>query len=129
MFKTMKKVWRYIAKYKKLLIITLTAMLIVQGLGLLAPLIVKSILDDYLVGIERPWYETTDVNHSVMYQDKYYTQEISSDQVLSVIIYEGKYYITLNDVPMGNKNLSGSILTVTTQEGDVFTYSVTQLSK
>ena len=50
--KAMKKVWRYIARYKKLLTITIFAMIIVQILGLLAPLIVKTILDDYLVGIE-----------------------------------------------------------------------------
>ena len=44
---TMKKVWRYVANYKKLLVITILAMLMVQSLGLVAPLIVKSILDDY----------------------------------------------------------------------------------
>ena len=56
--KAMKKVWRYIARYKKLLTITIFAMIIVQILGLLAPLIVKTILDDYLVGIEDTWYES-----------------------------------------------------------------------
>ena len=57
--KTFKKVWRYIRRYKKLLTISILAMLVVQVLGLLAPLIVKSILDDYLIGIEEPWYVTT----------------------------------------------------------------------
>ncbi len=129
MFKTMKKVWRYIAKYKKLLFITLTAMLIVQGLGLLAPLIVKSILDDYLVGIERPWYETTDEASSIFFEGKYYTQDVTSDDVLSIIIYEGKYYAAYDFVPMGNKDLSGTTLTVTIQSGEIFTYSVIQLNR
>lgn len=126
--KTMKKVWRYIAKYKKYLAISFTAMVIVQILGLFAPLIVKSILDDYLVGIERPWYENT-TNEGVSYQGNYYIQDDTQGDVLSIIIYRGKYYAVMDFVELGNKTITGNTLTVHNNQGESFTYAVTQLSK
>ncbi len=127
--KTMKKVWRYIAKYKKLLVITLSAMLIIQALGLLAPLIVKTILDDYLVGIERPWYEVDESDHQVSYQGRYFSQESTSDTVVSVVIYRGKYYFVEDHVINGNKSFSGTTLTVTSQEGLTEIYQVERMEK
>ena len=127
--KTMKKVWRYIAKYKKLLFISLSAMLIVQILGLLAPLIVKSILDDYLVGIERPWYEVEEVDKQVEYNNRYFSQEVESDHSVSIVIYQGKYYFVDEDVVMGSKKLSGNQLTIVTQEGVTRNYQATKLGK
>lgn len=127
--KTMKKVWRYIAKYKKLLFISLSAMLIVQMLGLLAPLIVKSILDDYLVGIERPWYEVEEVDKQVEYNNRYFSQEVESDHSVSIVIYQGKYYFVDEEVVMGSKKLSGNQLTIVTQEGVTRNYQATKLGK
>lgn len=127
--KTMKKVWRYIAKYKKLLFISLSAMLVVQALGLLAPLIVKSILDDYLVGIERPWYEVSEGEHEVTYQGRYFSQDKVNDHVVSVVIYRGKYYFVEDDVKDGNKTLNGTTLVVTNQEGLTETYQVDPMEK
>lgn len=124
---TMKKVWRYVAHYKKLLTISLLAMLVVQALGLVAPLIVKAILDDYLVGIERPWYEST-TETGVLYEGTYYQQDVITDDGLSIIIYQGDYYIADAIVPMGNKNIEDGTLTLITQQGQVFTYAVEALS-
>lgn len=128
--KTMKKVWRYISKYKKLLFISLTAMLIVQALGLLAPLIVKTILDDYLIGIQRPWYEVSTENEdTVFYQGRYFSQEIENNDGISIVIIQGKYYFIDEIAPSGFKELDGSTLTVTTQENQVLTYEVVLLSR
>lgn len=126
--KTMRKVWRYIAKYKKYLAISFTAMVIVQILGLFAPLIVKSILDDYLVGIGRPWY-ASETTEGVLYDGNYYIQDEVSDDVLSIIIYRGKYYAIMEPVELGNKSIQNDVLTVQNNQGQTFTYSVTQLSK
>lgn len=128
--KTMKKVWRYISKYKKLLFISLGAMIIVQALGLLSPLIVKTILDDYLVGIEKPWYEVAEQNeNTVTYDNRYFTQEIVTNDGASVVIYEGGYYFSETIVIPGNKQLDGSILTVIAQDGVTSTYNVIQLER
>ena len=126
--KTMKKVWRYISKYKKLLTITLISMLIVQALGLAAPLIVKTILDDYLVGIEKPWYVSSE-NQGVFYEGNYYQQDIEEDEVLSIIIYKGKYYAVYDNVVRGSKSIDNQTLTMVTQDGTIYTYEAYLLTK
>ena len=126
--KTMKKVWRYIAKYKKYLAISIGAMLIVQVLGLFAPLIVKTILDDYLVGIERPWYQNPEPE-GILYQNQYYTQDVVSDDVMSIIIYEGKYYAIMDFVESGTKSIEGNTLTIRNNQGMTYDYSIVLLSK
>jgi ATP-binding cassette, subfamily B, multidrug efflux pump len=125
--KTMKKVWRYVAKYKKLLTISLSAMLIVQALGLLAPLIVKSIFDDVLINIEKPWNEVSESSEAVYYQGRYFSQEQIGDHQISIVIYEGKYYFIDEPSLRGNKSLEGDFMTIVSQEGVSETYLVTQL--
>src|SRR5690554_4005664 len=94
MIKTLGKVWRYIKRYKKLLIISIVSLLIVQVLNLLSPLIVKSIMDDYLIKITNPWYLVTEDKGEVSYLDSYYNQEDISDEGLVIVIYNGKYYLS-----------------------------------
>ncbi|MCK7486845.1 MAG: ABC transporter ATP-binding protein/permease [Bacillus subtilis] len=128
--KTMKKVWRYIAKYKKLLFISIAAMLVVQALGLVAPLIVKSILDDYLVGIERPWYETTvQTAATVEYDGRFFQQEATEVHAVSIVIYQGKTYFVDELVVRGNKQLDGTTLTIIAQDGSIYTYQATLMTK
>lgn len=100
--KQFKKVWRYIRRYKKLLTISIISMLIVQVLGLLAPLIVRSILDDQLVGITKQWYETTDTS-GVSYNGKYYTQSDTSGDPLTIVIVNGKYLVIYDEIIQGNQ--------------------------
>lgn len=126
--KTMKKVWRYVKRYKKLLSITLVSMLIVQFLGLLAPLIVKTILDEYLIGIQRPWYEVESSEKEVTYDGRYFSQETPSDDVISIIIYRGSYYIIEDLVISGYKTLDQNYLTVVQQDGTEEIYEVVPLS-
>ncbi len=126
--KTMKKVWRYISKYKKLLTITLISMLIVQALGLAAPLIVKTILDDYLVGIEKTWYVSDD-HKGVLFEGRYYQQDTINDESLSIVIYKGDYYAVFDTVVRGSKSIDDGTLTMVTQDGSVYTYDAQRLSK
>jgi len=127
--KTMKKVWRYISKYKKLLWITLSAMVIVQFLGLLSPLIVKSILDNYLVGISNPWYEVdAPTSKTVTIFNRNFTQETSNNRGASVVIYQGGYYFVDEIVKEGSKSLDGTTLEVISQDGIPSEYFATKLS-
>ncbi|MCF7932032.1 MAG: ABC transporter ATP-binding protein/permease [Acholeplasmataceae bacterium] len=126
--KTMRKIWRYVRHYKGLLTMSLMAMLVVQSLGLIAPLIVKSIFDDYITKIESPWYaeETTT---GVYFLGRHYQQETQSDQVLSIVIIDGVYVYVEDTVVSGSKSLDDNILTVTTFDQEPFSYVVTPLSK
>lgn len=125
--KQFKKVWRYIRRYKKLLTISIISMLIVQMLGLLAPLIVRSILDDQLVGITKQWYETTDTS-KVAYKGNYYTQELNDGSPLTIVIVNGKYLAIFDEIVSGNQQFIATTdtegqLTITTFEGDEVVYT------
>lgn len=127
--KTIKKVWRYISKYKKLLTISIVAMIIVQFLGLLSPLIVKSILDDYLVGIEKPWYEvSTSDSSSVDVWGKSFTQTETNNNQVTIVIFEGGYYFVDAAIMAGSHSLTNNVLTVTSIDGTTFEYPVTKLA-
>lgn len=129
MLKTIKKVWRYVKPYKKLLSITIMAMLLIQVLGLMAPLIIKSIMDDYLIGIERPWYETTEVDRSVNFQDRYFQQHTPSGDAISIVVIGTNYYFSEEVVAIGQKILEGDQLTIVTPDNQVFTYAVIKLTR
>ena len=73
---TFRRIWKYASKYKKLLLISSFALLLAIGIELLVPLCFKTIIDDYLVGIEQPWYEVDDTaGTTVQYNGHYYAQE------------------------------------------------------
>ena len=129
MFKTIKKVFRYILPYKGLLTLTISAMLVIQVLGLLAPLLIKSIMDDYLIGIERPWYQTNEVSDTVEYQGRYFQQDEPTGDAISIVVIGTNYYLSEDVVAIGQKTLNGSQLTITTPANQVFTYDVTLLSR
>lgn len=122
-----RKVWKYIRRYKKMLIISVVCMLIVQTLGLVAPLIVKSLLDDQLVGITRPWYETTQTD-GVNFLDKYYTQDEVSENPLTIVIVGGKYYAIFDEIQTGNQMIVDDKLIITTFEGDEIVYDAIKLT-
>lgn len=126
--KAIKKVWRYIRRYKGLLITTLVAMFILQGLGLVAPLIVKSILDDELVGIENPWYAVAEPGKgTVEYDGRFFQQDSVTDDGMSIILYRGGYYFSDEIAVNGTRSLDGNLMTVTTQAGETFVYPVVKL--
>ncbi|MFA7417439.1 MAG: ABC transporter ATP-binding protein [Acholeplasma sp.] len=130
--KQFKKVWRYIRRYKKLLTISIISMLIVQVLGLLAPLIVRSILDDQLVGVTKQWYETTD-SSKVAYNGRFYTQSEVSDAPLTIVIVNGKYLAIYDEIIIGNQTYienssTSGILRVTTLDNQFIEYDAQVLT-
>ena len=129
MFKTIKKVFRYILPYKGLLTITISAMLVIQVLGLVAPLLVKSIMDDYLIGIERPWYQTNEVADAVEYQGRYFQQDEPTGDAISIVVIGTNYYVSEDVVEIGQKTLIGDQLVITTPDNQTFTYQVTLLTR
>ena len=55
--------------------ISLLMVLLIQGLAFISPLLVKVVLDDYILGIEYEWNEVVDFDDfTVKYNDKYYKQ-------------------------------------------------------
>ena len=108
--------------------------IIVQVLGFLSPLIVKSILDDYILGIEYDWVEVAKADDkTVTYNDKNYKQERfldSDDQVLgdfTLIVYKDGFYITEGTIETGIKSVENDTLTVTNIDDEEYQNSVIKL--
>ena len=125
--KTFRKLWRYIRHYKGLLFISISALIIVQILGLIAPLMIKSIFDDYITKIEHPWYVQTDTS-GVFASGKYYSQDKETEVGVSIVILDGVYVMTDSIISNGSIEIVDDTLIVTTQSG-VETYTYNTLSK
>ncbi|MFA6627992.1 MAG: hypothetical protein WCT17_05640, partial [Bacilli bacterium] len=52
-----KRVFKYVKGRYRFFFLSIFMIIIVQGLGFASPLIVKSILDDYIMGVEHEWNE------------------------------------------------------------------------
>lgn len=132
-----KKVWNYVKKYKKLLVICLCSMLVCQALLLVSPLIVKEILDNHLVGVEDPWFEVKDNNdkYTITYNAKNYKQKkyIDDNDILienggiSIFQLNGNYYYVDEIIVFGNKDIKGDTVTVTDTSNNVYTYPISKL--
>jgi len=104
-------------------------MVIIQALGLASPLIVKSILDNYLVGIEKPWYEVQEMSpDTVEYDSRYFTQDEVTDHVVSVVIYQGGYYFVDSKLETGNRTIENDKLIIVTNDGEEYTFETEKLS-
>ena len=125
--KTFRKLWRYIRHYKGLLFISISALIIVQILGLIAPLMIKSIFDDYITKIEHPWYVQQDTS-GVFASGKYYSQDKETEVGVSIVILDGVYVMTDSIISNGSIEIVDDTLIVTTQSG-VETYTYNTLSK
>jgi ATP-binding cassette subfamily B protein len=109
--------------------------IMVQLLGFISPLIVKSILDDYILGIEYSWVEVNvSDDKTVAYNEKYYKQERyldDGDVVVnhnSIILYKNGVYFADGTVEKGQKVIDNGLLTVTAENNVQYTYNVTRLS-
>lgn len=132
--KYFKRVYRYVKDYKKYFIISLVMIFIVQILGFLSPLIVKAVLDDYILGIEYEWKEiAVDSEKAVVYNGKYYKQvrylEVDDEIVgdASIILYKDGFYFTNEIIEKGNKSLKDNVLTIKSKDGLLYNYQVNKL--
>ncbi len=132
---TFKKVWRYIRRYKKLLFFTISSLLICQVLLLVSPFIVKEILDNYLVGVEEPWYEvisnsdeyTIEYNNKFYKQGKYFNESEIKGKQVSLFQYRGAFYFYEDEIKEGTKKVTDNVLMVKTKDGSSYTYDVLRL--
>jgi ATP-binding cassette subfamily B protein len=135
---TFRRIWKYASKYKKLLLISSFALLLAIGIELLVPLCFKTIIDDYLVGIEQPWYEVDDTaGTTVQYNGHYYAQErnikdrerwVRPENEVRVFLIAGEFYFVAEAVEPGAKEIRDDKLVVTAADGNIFTYDCVRLS-
>lgn len=114
-----KKSWSYIKNYKGYIAITIVAMFIVQLLNMLSPLIIKTLIDDQIFSITKPFYKVDKPSeNTVNYKNNYYSQEKNIKETPLpkeglTIVYHGKnFYIVEDIVEKGNRVIEGNNLAI-----------------
>lgn len=132
--KNFKRMFKYLKGYKRYFILCILMITLVQVLGFLSPLIVKSILDDYILGIEYDWVEVNaEDDKTVKYDDTYFKQVrfLDKDDVviqdMTLIVYKNGFYITEGKIIEGTKEVIDNVLTITTIKKETYTYNVVKL--
>lgn len=133
--KNIKRTFRFTKGNIRFVIISIIMIIVVQVLNFLSPLIVKSILDDYILGIEYDWVEVeTETSQTVFYQNRYFKQVRFIDEYdtivkeMSLVVYKDGYYLCEEKIISGTKSISENILTVESN-GIKTCYEVVRLEK
>ena len=92
-----KRLLHFLKGKFRYLIVSLIMILIIQCLNFISPLIVKTLLDDYIMGLEYDWVEVeTEDKYTVSYLNRVFKQEryIDDDdeiiKEISIFLYESK---------------------------------------
>ncbi|MDD4077429.1 MAG: ABC transporter ATP-binding protein [Bacilli bacterium] len=134
---TFLRIWKYTNKYKKLVLISFIALIISIGIELILPLFFTTIIDDYLVGIEQPWYVVDkSVENAVEHHGQYYAQArniknkdqwVNIDNERRIFLIDNKFYFIDEYVGDGTKKIIDDKLIVTGDNGVNHKYDYTVL--
>lgn len=69
------RLFRVAVQFKKTILLALLMLSIAVAAELTGPFVAKKMIDTHIMGIELPWYETSEQPHAVSYQGKWYTRE------------------------------------------------------
>jgi ATP-binding cassette, subfamily B, multidrug efflux pump len=135
---TLLRIWQYTKRYRKQMILSITALIFVVVLDLLIPFITKTLIDEYIVGIEQPWYEVErPVENSVTYNERHYIQErymddsdkdlLDGSREVRILLLSNKYYFINERIEEGVKKVRGDQLVVETNDA-ILSYELIELS-
>ena len=129
-----KRMFHFLKGRFRYLIVSLVMIFIIQCLNFVSPLIVKTLLDDYIMGIEYSWVEVDqEDDYTVNYIDRIFKQERyidEDDNVLkdvSIFLYEGKVYFVDEKIETGQKEISNNQLIISNNQSS-YSYDILQLS-
>lgn len=142
---TGKRLFQYAMLYKKPILLAMLLLVLAVCAELTGPLIAKRMIDQNILGIEKPWHEVQgEQPYAVSYKDKWYKREdrLSEESAASseeaavgkevrVLQIGRDYYFLDGELPEdGAKKVSGGIMTVTDPDtGATSQYPVQKLSK
>ena len=136
--KNYRRLFSFMKGKYRFFITSMIMIVIIQVLNFISPLLVKSLLDDYIMGVEKPWVEVLEEDdYTVYYDNKYFKQErfVDVNDVIietengnsnaSVVLYKTGFYFVNDKVVAGNKSIVDNKLTVYDKKTDTlyfFTY-------
>ena len=128
-----KRLFHFLKGKFRYLIVSLIMIFIIQCLNFVSPLIVKTLLDDYIMGIEYNWVEVEeDDDYTVNYLNRRFKQERyidADDKVIkdvSIFLYESKVYFVDEKIEVGQKEIIDNKLIINNQDNS-YSYDVITL--
>ena len=128
-----KRLFHFLKGKFRYLIVSLIMIFIIQCLNFVSPLIVKTLLDDYIMGIEYDWVEVEeDDDYTVNYLNRRFKQERyidADDKVIkdvSIFLYESKVYFVDEKIEVGQKEIIENKLIINNQDNS-YSYDVITL--
>lgn len=134
--KNYKRLFYFLKGKMRYFYLSLVMILIVQLLNFVSPLLVKSLLDDYIMGIEYDIVEVSGADENTTeYQNRYFKQVryLDEDDIIikdvSIVLYKTGIYFVDEKVNAGAKTLTGNQLIITTSDNTTYEYQVQKLSR
>ncbi|MBJ8029669.1 ABC transporter ATP-binding protein [Bacillus cereus group sp. N21] len=114
-----KRLFQYAMKVKGTIFVALAMLFIFVIAELAGPFVAKTMIDDHIVGIEKPWHETVQGDDAVLYNGAWYKRSDRFEQgeqkgkEVRIIQVGFTYYFVPNKVAAeGTHSVKGDIITV-----------------
>ncbi|MBY0596627.1 ABC transporter ATP-binding protein [Bacillus bingmayongensis] len=114
-----KRLFRYAMKVKGTIIAALAMLFIFVIAELAGPFVAKTMIDDHIVGIEKPWYETEQGEDAVLYNGAWYKRsdrfekgEQKGKEVRIIQVGFTYYFVPNKIAAEGTRSVKGDIITV-----------------
>lgn len=118
-----KRLFQYAMKVKATIGIALAMLFIFVIAELAGPFVAKTMIDEHIVGIEKPWYETVEGDDAVFYHNAWYKRsdrfeagEQKGKEVRIVQIGRDYYFIPNKFSLEGTRSVKGDMVTI--QQGE-----------
>ena len=129
-----KRMLHFLKGRFRYLIVSLIMIFIIQSLNFISPLIVKTLLDDYIMGIEYNWVEVNEeddytVNYinRIFKQERYIDEDDNVIKNVSIFLYEGKVYFVDDKIETGQKEIINNQLIISNNQSS-YSYDILLLS-
>lgn len=130
-----KRLFQYALRFKKTVILALLMLTVAVGAELTGPFIAKKMIDKHILGIELPWYETSDSdNNSVLYHHTWYKRsdhfkegENKGNEVRILQVGRSYYFINEPVTEKGERMIRDNKLVIKSGENKV-SYEANRLS-
>ena len=129
-----KRMLHFLKGRFRYLIVSLIMIFIIQSLNFISPLIVKTLLDDYIMGIEYDWVEvsqeddyTVNYINRIFKQERYIDEDDNIIKNVSIFLYEGKVYFVDEKIEIGQKEIINNQLIISNNDSS-YAYDILLLS-